>query len=86
MLGQNCFQRQIVFAMTIPAIAVLEFEVLGTALLTMGFVVFVTGLLSDLISQNRQLNEIALEKLRELELGELKAPSGMSHPDAANRP
>ncbi len=59
--------------------------VLGTGLLTMGFVVFVTGLLSDLISQNRQLNEIALEKLRELELDALKAPPGGSRPDTANR-
>ena len=42
--------------------------VLGGALLTMGFMVFITGLLSDLISQNRQLSEIALEKVRELEL------------------
>ena len=42
--------------------------VLGTALLTMGFIVLVAGLLSDLISQNRQLNEITLHKLRKLEL------------------
>ena len=42
--------------------------VLGGTLLTMGFVVFVSGLLSDLISQNRQLTEIALEKIRSLEL------------------
>jgi len=32
--------------------------------------VFIAGLLSDLISQNRQLNEIALTKIRKLELGE----------------
>lgn len=42
--------------------------VLGGALLTMGFVVFVSGLLSDLISQNRQLSEITLEKVRAMEL------------------
>jgi glycosyltransferase involved in cell wall biosynthesis len=44
--------------------------ILGGVLLTMGFMVFVTGLLSDLISHNRQLNEIALEKIRQMELGE----------------
>jgi len=44
--------------------------VLGGALITMGFMVFIAGLLSDLISQNRQLNEIALTKIRKLELGE----------------
>ena len=42
--------------------------ILGVALMTMGFMVFITGLLSDLISQNRQISEIALEKVRELEL------------------
>jgi len=42
--------------------------VLGGAFLTMGFLVFVNGLLSDLISHNRQLNELALEKIRMLEL------------------
>jgi glycosyltransferase involved in cell wall biosynthesis len=45
--------------------------VLGGALLTIGFLVFVSGLLSDLISQNRQLLEIALEKVRVLELEQL---------------
>lgn len=44
--------------------------VLGGALLTMGFVVFVSGLLSDLISQNRQLSEITLEKVRAMELNQ----------------
>jgi glycosyltransferase involved in cell wall biosynthesis len=48
----------------------LQSLVLGAALLTMGFVVFVSGLLSDLISLNRQLNEITLEKIRALELEE----------------
>ena len=43
--------------------------ILGGALAGMGFMVFITGLLSDLISQNRQLNELALEKIREIELG-----------------
>jgi len=47
--------------------------ILGGVLLTMGFMVFITGLLSDLISQNRQLTEIALEKIREMELGEQTA-------------
>lgn len=42
--------------------------VLGGTLLTVGFVVFLGGLLSDLISQNRQISEIALEKVRALEL------------------
>jgi len=47
--------------------------ILGGVLMTMGFMVFITGLLSDLISKNRQLTEIALEKIREMELGEQTA-------------
>ena len=59
----------------------LQSLVLGTALLTMGFVVFVSGLLSDLISLNRQLNEITLEKMRALELDKPgKAPDSTLRP------
>lgn len=43
--------------------------ILGGVLLTLGLIVYVTGLLSDVISQNRQLSEIALEKIRLMELG-----------------
>ena len=42
--------------------------IFGGALMTMSFIIFVAGLLADLISQNRQLNEITLEKIREIEL------------------
>jgi glycosyltransferase involved in cell wall biosynthesis len=44
--------------------------ILGSSLLTMSFIVFVCGLLADLIARNRQLNEIALEKIRALELAQ----------------
>jgi hypothetical protein len=54
--------------------------ILGGALLTMGFMIFVTGLLADLISQSRQLNEIALEKLREMQLDQVETDSSL--PDA----
>ncbi len=57
--------------------------VLGGALMTMGFTVFVTGLLSDLISQNRQLNEITLEKIWEMQLGEQDADDSVSESRAA---
>jgi glycosyltransferase involved in cell wall biosynthesis len=60
--------------------------ILGGALLTMGFIIFVTGLLADLISQNRQLNEIALEKVREMQLGQIDTnslPPG-AHRDRGN--
>jgi glycosyltransferase involved in cell wall biosynthesis len=42
--------------------------VIGSALLVIGFLTFMIGLLGDLISFNRQLTEITLEKVRHLEL------------------
>lgn len=57
--------------------------VLGGALLTMGFTVFISGLLSDLISQNRQLNEITLEKVRGLELEISKGGAERATPAAS---
>jgi hypothetical protein len=47
----------------------LQSLLLGGVFLTLGFIVFVTGLLADLISQNRQLQELTLEKVRILEAG-----------------
>lgn len=47
--------------------------ILGGVLVTMGLATFICGLLSDLISQHRHLNEIALEKIREMERGEVTA-------------
>ncbi|MCM2681498.1 glycosyltransferase family 2 protein [Echinimonas agarilytica] len=46
--------------------------VLGGTFLLMGFLAFLVGLLSDLISHNRQLLETTLEKTRNLELELLK--------------
>jgi glycosyltransferase involved in cell wall biosynthesis len=54
--------------------------VLGGVLLLLGFIFFVTGLLSDLISQNRKLLEHSLERVRRLELG---ASGESSEPAAA---
>jgi glycosyltransferase involved in cell wall biosynthesis len=48
----------------------LQSLVLGGVLLIIGFITFVIGLLADLISFNRQLTEIALEKIRRMELRE----------------
>lgn len=42
--------------------------VLGGVFLSMGFIAFLVGLLADLISRNRQLIEINLEKTKRLEL------------------
>lgn len=47
----------------------LQSLVLAGVLVMMSFVSFVTGLLADVVSRNRQLLEMTLEKVRRLELG-----------------
>ena len=42
--------------------------VIGTAMMTAGTVTFVMGLLADLVGRNRQLMELTLERVRNLEL------------------
>lgn len=44
--------------------------ILGGVLLMMGIVAFLAGFLADLISYNRQLHEITLEKVKRLELNQ----------------
>lgn len=46
----------------------LQSLVLGGVLLIIGFITFMIGLVADLISSNRQLTEMALEKIRRIEL------------------
>jgi len=46
----------------------LQSLVLGGVLLIIGFITFMIGLVADLISFNRQLTEIMLEKIRKIEL------------------
>lgn len=46
----------------------LQSLVLGGVLLIIGFITFMIGLIADLISFNRQLTEITLEKIRKIEL------------------
>jgi hypothetical protein len=52
--------------------------ILGCALVTMGTSAWIVGLLADLISANRQLMEITLEKVRRLELGLFHNAHGVS--------
>ena len=46
--------------------------VLGGVLVLMGFIAYLAGLVADLISFNRQLLEMMLEKVRRIELSELE--------------
>jgi len=81
LLGLFPIIRFLVFYFSGSGTGNIQSLVLGGALLTMGFMVFVTGLLADLISQNRRLTEIALEKIREMELGAARVElSDIAHP------
>jgi len=46
--------------------------ILGGALMSMGFIAYLVGLVADLISNNRQLVEMTLERVRRAELDRLK--------------
>ena len=48
----------------------LQSLILGGVFLMMGFLTFLIGLVADLISFNRQLIEMTLEKVRRMEMGE----------------
>lgn len=47
--------------------------VLGGVLLTLGFVTMLVGVLAELVSSNRRLSELALEKIRRLEIEIVRA-------------
>ena len=57
--------------------------VIGGVLLIMGVMTFLVGLVADLISHNRQLVEMTLEKVRRLEL--VVSSGGHRDPDLAGR-
>ena len=48
--------------------------IIGCALLTIGTLTFLLGMVADLLSQNRQLSEMTLEKVRRLEQALSRAP------------
>lgn len=48
---------------------------LGGVLTTVGFLLFVAGILADLIAMNRQILELTLEKVRRVELQDTETPS-----------
>ena len=52
--------------------------IIGCALLTVGILTLVMGLLADLIGRNRQLLELTLERVRRLELAARTEPSGVA--------
>jgi len=47
--------------------------VLGGIILLMGFITYLVGMVADLVSFNRQLIELTLEKVRRIELGQHQA-------------
>ena len=59
--------------------------IVGSALLTIGTLTFVMGLMADLLNHNRQLIEMTLEKVRKLE-DAARAAEAEDSPAAAKRP
>ena len=59
---------------------------LGGVLLIIGFVTFMIGLVADLISFNRQLTEITLEKIRKIELWQLSQKDDQDSTDDDETP
>jgi len=59
----------------------LQSLVLGGVLVIIGFITLVIGLVADLISFNRQLIEMTLERVRSLELSQAQAVRGTSESD-----
>ena len=60
--------RFLYYYFTVGSSGHIQSLILGGVLLIMGFLTFLFGLLADLISSNRQLNEMTLEKIKKLEL------------------
>jgi len=50
--------------------------ILGGAILSMGFIAYLVGIIADLISNNRQLVEMVLEQARRVELERLRERKG----------
>jgi hypothetical protein len=67
-IGMIPIVRFLYFYFTGSGAGHLQSLVLGGVLLIIGFITFMIGLVADLISFNRQLTEITLEKIRKIEL------------------
>ncbi len=69
-LGMIPIVRFLVFYLEGSGTGHIQSLILGGVLLMMGFFAYLVGLVADLISFNRQLIEMTLEKVRRLELGQ----------------
>ena len=63
----------------------LQSLVLASLLVMMSFVSFVTGLLADVVSRNRQLLEMTLEKVRKIEVADFRETRIASAKEATRR-
>ena len=62
----------------------LQSLVLGGVLCVMAFIAFTAGLLADVVSRNRQLLELTLEKVRRLELAQDREDTEARPPAASD--
>lgn len=75
-IGMIPIVRFLYFYLFISGEGKIQSLIIGCALLTVGSLTLVIGLLADLIGRNRQLLELTLERVRRLELATRTDPAG----------
>ena len=67
LIGAVPMLRFLYFYLFVNGTGKVQSLIIGSALLTIGALTFVLGIIADLLSQNRKLIEIMLEKVRHIE-------------------
>jgi glycosyltransferase involved in cell wall biosynthesis len=67
LIGSIPIVRFLYFYFFVNGTGKIQSLIIGSALLTIGTLTFLLGMIADLVSQNRQLTEMTLEKVRRLE-------------------
>lgn len=84
LLGALPILRFLFFYVTEGGAGHVQSLVLGGVLVILGFITFLAGLVADLISFNRQLLEMTLERVRRLELDHFGSDATLGN-DAVHR-
>jgi len=83
-LGLLPILRFLYFYFTSGGAGHIQSLLLGSVLVILGFITFLIGLLADLISFNRQLLEMTLERVKRLELDHFRTDATLGS-DAVRR-
>jgi hypothetical protein len=80
-IGSIPIIRFLIFYLSDEGTGHIQSLILGGALVSMGFIAYLVGLIADLVSNNRQLVEMILEQARQVELNKLREKKGQSRDD-----